>query len=82
MSFKSENIVFVLDDLERSTIPIEELLGCISDIAEQEKCKFILIGNEDKIENQDKYYEIKENYLIFRINNILTIKRKKFIILS
>ena len=36
MSFKSENIVFVLDDLERSTIPIEELLGCISDIAEQE----------------------------------------------
>lgn len=60
MSFKGENIVFVLDDLERSTIPIEELLGCISDIAEQEECKFILIGNEEKIENQDKYYEIKE----------------------
>ena len=63
MSFKGEEIVFVLDDLERSTIPIEELLGCISDIAEQEECKFILIGNEEKIENQDKYYEIKEKVI-------------------
>lgn len=63
MSFKGEDIVFVLDDLERSTIPIEELLGCISDIAEQEECKFILIGNEEKIENQDKYYEIKEKVI-------------------
>ena len=48
MSFKGEEIIFVLDDLERSTIPIEELLGCISDIAEQEECKFILISNEEK----------------------------------
>ena len=63
MSFKGEDIVFVLDDLERSTIPIEELLGCISDIAEQEECKFILIGNEEKIENQNKYYEIKEKVI-------------------
>lgn len=63
MSFKGEEIVFVLDDLERSTIPIEELLGCISDIAEQEECKFILISNEEKIKDLDKYHEIKEKVI-------------------
>ena len=63
MSFKGEEIIFILDDLERSTIPIEELLGCVSDIAEQEGCKFILIGNEEKIKDQDKYYEIKEKII-------------------
>ncbi|MFR6154960.1 MAG: hypothetical protein ACLUJI_09820 [Faecalibacillus faecis] len=63
MSFKGEEIIFILDDLERSTIPIEELLGCISDIAEQEGCKFILIGNEEKIKDQDKYHEIKEKVI-------------------
>ena len=63
MSFKGEEIIFVLDDLERSTIPIEELLGCISDIAEQEECKFILISNEEKIKDLDKYHEIKEKVI-------------------
>ncbi|WP_157844148.1 hypothetical protein [Candidatus Stoquefichus sp. SB1] len=41
-----------MDDLERCTVDIQELLGCISDIAEQDSCKFIIVGNENEIKNQ------------------------------
>ena len=49
----------------RSSIEIQDLLGCISDIAEQENCKFILIGNESEIISQDKeiYLKIKEKVI-------------------
>lgn len=47
-----DNFIFILDDLERCTVDIQELLGCISDIAEQDSCKFIIVGNENEIKNQ------------------------------
>lgn len=46
---KGEQIVYVLDDLERSDIPLKELLGWINEKVEIEKESVILIANEEKL---------------------------------
>ncbi|MUG77464.1 hypothetical protein GM550_03100 [Commensalibacter sp. ESL0367] len=48
-SVKKHNLVFIFDDLERSDIPLKELLGWINQVVEVEKMKVILIVNEEKL---------------------------------
>src|SRR5699024_8638403 len=48
-NFKIENIVFVFDDLERCSCPIEEIFGYLNTFIEQNKNKIILIANEKEI---------------------------------
>lgn len=48
-SVKKHNLVYILDDLERSDIPLKELLGWINQVVEVEKMKVILIANEEKL---------------------------------
>lgn len=43
------NITFVFDDLERTDIPLKELLGHINTFVERDHIKIILIANEDKL---------------------------------
>ena len=50
----------ILDDLERTDIEYSRLFGFINYLLENEKCKIILIGNEEKIYKKDNYNEIKE----------------------
>lgn len=57
-----QDTVVCFDDLERSTVPIEEILGLISDLKENHDCKIILIFNAEKLAetDQDKYRQYRE----------------------
>ncbi|MFO7862600.1 MAG: P-loop NTPase fold protein [Salinivirgaceae bacterium] len=46
------NRILIFDDLERSSIPTNEIFGYINHFIEHAECKVILIANEDKIENR------------------------------
>ncbi|PGQ52666.1 P-loop NTPase fold protein [Bacillus cereus] len=54
------DVVFCFDDLERSSIPINELLGYINELVEHGNAKVIIIANEEAIEEKEKYKKIKE----------------------
>jgi hypothetical protein len=61
--FKSKDIkikgerIIILDDLERSKIPIDEIFGFVNDFVEHSSCKVILISDESKIEKKNENYE-------------------------
>lgn len=48
-SEKKHQLIYIFDDLERSDIPLKELLGWINHAVEMEKMKVILIANEEKL---------------------------------
>ncbi|MDX7422494.1 P-loop NTPase fold protein [Providencia sp. CIM-Carb-044] len=52
--------VFIFDDIERCTLPIEMLLGYINNLSEHSDAKVIIIGNECEIRNKEEYLKIKE----------------------
>ncbi|OJE00565.1 hypothetical protein A9485_23680 [Bacillus cereus] len=54
------DVVFCFDDLERSSIPINELLGYINELVEHGNAKVIIIANEEAIGEKEKYKKIKE----------------------
>lgn len=54
--------IYVFDDLERCSMPIESILGYINTFVEEEGCKVIIIGNEEEIrkgedEQKNKSYD-------------------------
>lgn len=51
------NIVIVLDDLERTSIPLKEILGYINYLTEISKVKTIIIANEKKLTNTDESFD-------------------------
>lgn len=57
-------LVICLDDLERKSenLPLEELIGFINSLVENNDAKIILIANEDKID-EDKYNDLKEKVI-------------------
>lgn len=58
LASKDDNIkpsslkVMIFDDLERSNIPMKELLGYINYFVEYCGCHVVIVGDEDKITNQ------------------------------
>ena len=44
-----DNYIFIFDDLERCSLPINDVLGYINNFVEQNSIKTILIANEDEI---------------------------------
>lgn len=67
VNVKGENLlnfnelVICFDDLERisENLKLEEIIGFINNLVENENAKIILIANEDKI-NEDNYKSLKE----------------------
>ena len=59
--------LIVLDDLERSTIPINDILGFINTLVEHNSIKVLLIANEDEIKSKNEYLKTKEK-LIYQIS--------------
>lgn len=60
------DIILCFDDLERSKLDIEIVLGCINRYVEHNKIKTILICNESEInKNNKKYIKIKEKMIGF-----------------
>lgn len=55
-----ENVVLIFDDLERCTIDYDKLLAYINNYVEIQEMKVIIIANEDEIEEDSIYYQIKE----------------------
>ena len=49
-TFSKNDYFFVFDDLERCPMPLDEVMGYISNFVEQYEAKVILIGNEEEIE--------------------------------
>ena len=59
---KKHKLVYILDDLERSDIPLKELLGWINQVVEVEKKKVILVANEERLlMEQSEISEIVDN---------------------
>jgi hypothetical protein len=66
----TQNHILIFDDLERCSIPINDILGYINYFVEHQSYKVILIANEDELKkakselNQQKQYkEIKEKLI-------------------
>lgn len=57
---KSWKVILIFDDLERSGVSSNDLLGCINNYCENLHFHTIIIANEDKIEKNLGYQEIKE----------------------
>lgn len=74
-SFNFKKYCICLDDLERCKIPIDELIGYLSEFTEHKHTKCIILADEEKIKKQKsnkllahKYDEIKEK-IISRVLN-------------
>lgn len=63
------DLLIILDDLERCNIPMRELLGYINHLIQNESYKIIIISNTDKIEEDEKpiFKQISEKVIGERI---------------
>uniref|UniRef100_UPI0027B8F304 P-loop NTPase fold protein n=1 Tax=Rheinheimera sp. TaxID=1869214 RepID=UPI0027B8F304 len=73
-STRNKEIIFVFDDVERTQIDPQEVLGYINQLVEESFFKVILIANEKKLIENDKdkiYSEFKEKVIgkTFEIRN-------------
>ncbi|AHG74441.1 hypothetical protein X781_22970 [Mannheimia sp. USDA-ARS-USMARC-1261] len=55
-----KELVFVFDDLERTGIPLTEILGFINLLCEQSNSKVIVVSNEKEISEDKIYNKFKE----------------------
>ncbi|MCH5179737.1 MAG: hypothetical protein J1F32_00780 [Erysipelotrichales bacterium] len=63
--------LIILEDVERSSIPINDVLGYVNNLCEQDNLKVLLVANEEAIlsgangkDKIDNYYKIKEKTII------------------
>ncbi|WP_329837282.1 P-loop NTPase fold protein [Stenotrophomonas geniculata] len=70
---KSKANVYVFDDLERSEMPINTVMGYINVFVEHEGRKVILIANENEIDDKPKYKRVREKLVgkVFEVQSSL-----------
>ncbi|HAT4093248.1 P-loop NTPase fold protein [Clostridium perfringens] len=72
-----DKYIIIFDDIERSSIDINDILGYINNLVEHSKIKAIIVANEPKITDKS-YKEIKEklvaNTIIYEPNIELVFK--------
>lgn len=61
---------FLFDDLERCSIPINDVLGYLNNFTEQNKAKVVIIANEKEIGSIDTHDNYGMNLLISTMNTI------------
>lgn len=66
---KEENFILVFDDLERSNLDINEILGIINDFVENKGFKVIIIANEDELIKKKLSDNIELKYIATILNN-------------
>lgn len=54
---------YVIDDLERCKMPLDETMGAINGLVEQLQCHVIILANPDKIQEEDKWSQIQEKVI-------------------
>ncbi|WP_331445599.1 P-loop NTPase fold protein [Natranaerobius thermophilus] len=64
-------VVLCFDDLERSSLTTKEILGHINNYLERDNIPTIIIANEEQIEKDDDYFDLKEKSIgrTIRIKN-------------
>ena len=68
------NLIFIFDDLERTLIPITEILGFINSICENRNVKTIIIANEEELNEIDKNQKIYKKFKEKVIGKSFTIR--------
>lgn len=66
----NKDLVFIFDDLERTMLPLSEILGFINLFCEKQNVKVIVITNEDEIEDDKKIYKKFKEKVIGKTFNI------------
>lgn len=55
-----KNLIICFDDLERCKLDVDVIFGFINDFVEHKGSKVIIIANEEKLNTNEKYGDIKE----------------------
>ncbi len=59
----SKDRLYVFDDLERSNVKPEQVLGYINELGEHDGCKVLIIANESKLFSSAGYVETREKLI-------------------
>lgn len=62
--YKINNIVLIIDDLERCNLNINTVLGYINELVEHNNCKAIIVADEEKIGNTNFSNNLELKYLL------------------
>lgn len=66
----NRDLVFIFDDLERTMLPLSEILGFINLFCEKQNMKVIVITNEEEIEDDRKIYKKFKEKVIGKTFNV------------
>ncbi|HDZ8839988.1 TPA: hypothetical protein RUW99_003655 [Aeromonas veronii] len=58
-----KNKIYVFDDVERSGIPLKDILGYVNNLVEHQDCKVILVADESVLEKNEQYKIEKEKVI-------------------
>lgn len=67
---KEKEYILIFDDIERSDMPINELLGYINEFVEHKSMKVILVANEKELCKKKIYSNIELKYLVAENTNV------------
>lgn len=67
---KGKEYILIFDDIERSDMPINELLGYINEFVEHKSMKVIIVANERELSKKKIYSNIELKYLVAEDNNL------------
>lgn len=70
------NFVYIFDDLERCALPINEILGFINSLVEQNNAKVIIVANEKEIGKLNYHTNTELKFLVASQNNLVFLRQK------
>jgi len=62
--------VYVFDDLERATLPIDQVMGYINQLVEHEGKKVIVLANEDELVGERVAYTLRREKVVGRVFSV------------
>ena len=72
------NQLIILEDLERSSVSIKQVLGFVNNLVEQDGAKVLLVANEKEIKNF-KQIEIKDNNSKEKTKSVYTEETEEYL---
>lgn len=76
-SIEFKNMVICLDDLERCSIPVNELFGMINNLVEHCNCKVIILADEVNIGKMYANTKVEEKYITLLMGRKLKVKESQ-----
>lgn len=73
-SIEFKNMVICLDDLERCSIPVNDLFGMINNLVEHCNCKVIILADEANIGKMYANTKVEEKYITLLMGRKLKVK--------